>query len=46
MTGAAAFERIGEPAGLLDLKTDFEVDFNAGGKPTRHGAWRLRAAGQ
>ena len=36
------FEAGTEPAELLDVKTDFEMGFNAEGKPTHHGAWRLR----
>ncbi len=42
MAATTEFERIAEPAGLLDVKTDFEVGFNAEGKPTHHGAWRQR----
>ncbi len=40
--GATLFERVEEPAGLLELKTDFESEFNARGIDTRHAAWRLR----
>ena len=36
------FEKTTEPTELLALKTDFEIDFNAEGKPTHHGAWRKR----
>jgi tRNA (guanine-N7-)-methyltransferase len=39
--GSARFRRVDEPAGLLDLKTDFETEFNARGIPTRHAAWQL-----
>ena len=46
MAATTAFERLAEPAGLLDVKTDFEVGFNAEGKPTRHGAWRRRAVAE
>lgn len=42
MTAAVQFERCEEPAGLLDVKTDFESHFNAEGKRTNHSAWRLR----
>ena len=42
MAATMEFERIAEPVGLLDVKTDFEVGFNAEGKPTHHGAWRRR----
>lgn len=31
-----------EPAGLLEVKTDFERQFNAGGIPTRHATWVRR----
>lgn len=34
-----AFRKVEEPAELLAVKTDFEVDFNAEGIPTRHAAW-------
>ncbi len=36
------FEASSEPPELLAVKTDFEVGFNAEGKRTQHGAWRLR----
>lgn len=42
MAATSRFERTQEPEGLLAIKTDFETDFNAEGKPTHHGAWRLR----
>ncbi len=42
MAAAPDFERCEEPEGLLDVKTDFEVGFNAEGKPTNHSAWRRR----
>ena len=42
MAAATRFERTIESEGLLAIKTDFETDFNAEGKPTHHGAWRLR----
>lgn len=42
MQAAAKFERVAESPALLAVKTDFEVDFNAEGKPTNHSAWRLR----
>jgi len=31
-----------EPEGLLEVKTDFERQFNAGGIPTRHATWLRR----
>jgi tRNA (guanine-N7-)-methyltransferase len=31
-----------EPQGLLDVKTDFEREFNAEGIPTRHATWVRR----
>lgn len=40
MSASPRFARGTEPAGLLDVKTDFEVGFNAEGKPTNHSAWR------
>jgi len=40
--GTPRFERVSEPPGLLEVKTDFEVGFNAEGKATHHAAWRLR----
>jgi len=36
---AAGFVRGKEPAGLLEVKTDFEAEFNAQGIPTRHATW-------
>jgi tRNA (guanine-N7-)-methyltransferase len=36
---AAGFVRGTEPAGLLEVKTDFEAEFNARGIPTRHATW-------
>ena len=40
--GGAEFERVPEPVGLLERRTDFETDFNSRGIPTQHGAWRKR----
>lgn len=40
MSASPRFARSTEPEGLLDVKTDFEVGFNAEGKPTNHSAWR------
>jgi tRNA (guanine-N7-)-methyltransferase len=31
-----------EPEGLLEVKTDFEREFNAQGIPTRHATWVRR----
>ena len=31
-----------EPEGLLEVKTDFERQFNAEGIPTRHATWLRR----
>ena len=42
MAAATGFTRVPAPDGLLDIKTDFEVGFNAEGKPTHHSAWRRR----
>jgi tRNA (guanine-N7-)-methyltransferase len=36
------FDAAEEPAGLLEVKTDFERQFNAGGIPTRHATWLRR----
>jgi tRNA (guanine-N7-)-methyltransferase len=36
---SADFVRATEPPGLLEVKTDFEADFNAQGIPTNHAAW-------
>lgn len=36
---SADFARTTEPPGLLEVKTDFETDFNAQGIPTNHAAW-------
>lgn len=41
---AAGFVRDTEPEGLLEVKTDFEVHFNAQGIPTRHACWRRATA--
>lgn len=37
----ARFQLVETPAALLEWKTDFEVDFNARGIPTRHAAYRV-----
>lgn len=42
MAATSRFERTLESDSLLAIKTDFETDFHAEGKPTHHGAWRLR----
>lgn len=39
---AADFVRAAEPEGLLDVKTDFEAEFNAQGIPTNHAVWRRK----
>ena len=38
--GDARFEKVETPAGLLEIKTDFEADFNARGIPTLHATYR------
>ncbi len=44
---AAGFVRGVEPLGLLEVKTDFEVSFNAQGISTLHGTWiRLKEANE
>ena len=40
---AEGFVRGEAPAGLLEVKTDFETEFNAQGIPTRHATW-IRSA--
>jgi tRNA (guanine-N7-)-methyltransferase len=39
LDAAAGFVRGVEPADLLEVNTDFETQFNAEGKPTRHAVW-------
>jgi tRNA (guanine-N7-)-methyltransferase len=38
--GDAGFQKTGTPQALLELKTDFEVGFNARGIPTLHASYR------
>lgn len=40
--GATTFQRVETPAALLEVKTDFEREFNAQGVPTQHTAFQLR----
>ena len=40
---AKEFEKVGTPAALAEVTTDFERDFNAQGIPTQRAAYRLRS---
>ena len=40
---AKEFEKIGTPADLAEITTDFERDFNAQGIPTLHAAYQAKA---